>query len=165
VVSLQDATSNSAILLVPIPGYDEPVIIDYLAVITGLESKAIQQSAVTVVIEGQNIRVLHPIQLLQAKIWNLYQLPEKRTPEGIEQARLAIEIAAAYVQETYTSQRELLDAIEAIAKFTATMPARKVKEVYGLDCGNAIPTSAFEAGLLPPEFHARRWPQLQRMMS
>jgi hypothetical protein len=161
IATFDDNTPNSALLSVELDGYAEPILIDYLATIIGVDSKAIERSAVVVQFEGESLRVLHPLQLLQAKIWNLYQLQAKRTPEGIEQARLAIEIAAAFIEHLNMSQRELLDAIEAIGKFAATTPARFVTANYGLDCLEAIPKSVLKEGVLPEEFHTKRWPQIR----
>ena len=160
IATFDDNTPNSALLSVTLEGYPEPVLIDYLASIIGVESKAIEQSAVAVEFEGEPLRVLHPLQLLQAKIWNLYRLEEKRTPAGVEQARLAIEIAAAFIEKANMSQREMLDAIEAIGKFAPTVPARFAAEHFDLDCLEAIPASVFREGLLPAGFHRKRWPQI-----
>jgi len=160
--TLDDHTPNSAVLAVEMEGYEEPVLIDYLASVIGLESVDIEKSAVTIEFEGQELRVLHPLHLLQAKIWNLYRLGSKRTPEGIEQARLAIEIAATFIEheQANMTQRELLTAIETIGKFAATTPARFAAEQFKLDCLKAIPQSVFREGVLPDKFHSKRWPQI-----
>lgn len=160
IATLDDATPGTALLSVDMAGYPEPVLIDYLAEIIGVSSNEIAKSAVTIEFQDEPLRVIHPLQLLQAKIWNLYRLAEKRTPEGIEQARLAIEIVFAFVERAGMNQKDLLKAIEAIGKFAATTPARYVRENYGLDCLKAIPPSVFDAGVLPPAFHEKRWPQL-----
>ena len=160
IASLDDHTPNSAVISVEMHGYPEPVLIGYLASIIGMKSEAIEKSAVVIEFEGEPIRVLHPLHLLQAKIWNLYRLEGKRNPEGIEQARLAIEIAAAFIEQAKMSQRELLNALEAIGKFAATAPARFATDRFQLDCLKAIPQSVFQKGALPAEFHNRRWPQI-----
>jgi hypothetical protein len=160
VATLDDATPSTAVLLVPMDGYPEPIIIDYLASIIGVAANKVQQSAVTVEIDKERLKVLHPLQLLQTKIWNLYALPEKRTDEGREQARLAIAIAAAYLSDIATGQRSLLDAIETIGRFAATTPSQFARKNFELECLDAIPLRAFEARVLPSEFHDKRWPQL-----
>lgn len=160
IARFDDATPHSAVLKVTIDGYPEPIIIDYLAAIIGLESRAIARSAITVAVEKESLRVLHPLHLLEAKIWNLYRLETKRTPAGIEQARLAIEIVAAFVDQAQMSDKELLKAIEVIARFAATVPARYARDHFSLDCLNAIPASVFHEGILPADFHTKRWPQL-----
>ena len=158
--TFDDNTPSSALLSVNLKGYPEPILIDYLANIIGVESKAIEKSAVVVEFEGEPLRVLHPLLLLQSKIWNLYRLAAKRTEEGIEQARLAIEIAAACVDQMKSDQRKTLNAIEAIGRFAATVPARFASDNFGLDCLKAIPDSALQEGVLPEEFHNKRWPQI-----
>ena len=160
VATFDDHTPSSARLSVEMDGYAEPVLIDYLASIIGVESNAIKKSAVVVEFQGEPLRVLHPLQLMQAKIWNLYRLDGKRTPEGIEQARLAIEIAAAFIEQAGMSRRGLLDAIEAVGRFAPTQPARFAADTYGLDCLKAIPASVFLEGVLPEDFRKQRWPQI-----
>ena len=133
------------------------------AVITAtlpLRGEKLIGDSVTIEIDRQRLRVLHPLQLLQSKIWNLYALEAKRTAEGLEQARLTIAIVAAYVKEALETQRALLSAIETIARFAATDPARFAREKFGLECMHAVPAYVFEEGVLPAEFHNKRWPQL-----
>ena len=160
IAAFDDHTPNSALLSVTLAGYPEPVLIDYLSSMIGVESKAVEKSAVVAEFEGEPLRVLHPLQLLQAKIWNLYRLERKRTPEGIEQARLAIEIAAAFVEQANMHQRDLLNAIEAIGKFAQTVPARFASDNYRLDCLKAVPASVLRKGVLSQAFHKKRWPQM-----
>lgn len=160
IADINDATPNAAVLEVRLDGYDEPVFIDYLAGIIGVDSRSILKSAITAEFHGEPVRILHPFHLLQAKIWNLYHLEAKRTPEGVEQARLAVEIAAAFIEASNMPQRDLLDAIESIARFAATRAAREVRTRFALDCLKAIPDSVMREGVLPPDFHEKRWPQL-----
>lgn len=151
---------NAAVLSVTLAGYREPVLIDYLAGIIGPESREIVRTAVSVDFEGQPLKIIHPFALLQSKIWNLYRLAGKRTPEGIEQARLAIEIQAAFLRKAQLARRELLKAIEKIARFAATDPARNARRRFGLECLKAVPDEALQDGVLPAAFRKKRWPQL-----
>lgn len=151
---------STAMLSVTMEGYKDPILIDYLAGIIGVDSRDIVRSAVTVEVEGEPLKVIHPIHLLQSKIWNLYRLAGKRNAQGIEQGRLAIEIVAAFLRTTALSQREQLKAIEKIGRIAATDPARDARERYGLDCLKAIPDEVFKKGVLPPAFREKRWPQI-----
>jgi hypothetical protein len=160
IATFDDATPSAAVLSVDVRGYPDPVLIDYLASIVGLDSKEISRSAVTIEFQGEPLRVLHPVQLLQSKIWNLYRLSEKRTPAGIEQARLAIEIVAAFIDQAQMHKKELLRAIEAIGRFAATAPAHYARDNFGLDCLKAIPPSVLKEGVLPPAFRGKRWPRI-----
>jgi hypothetical protein len=164
IATLDSATPNTAMLAVELKGYDQPILVDYLAHIIGPATRQIEQTAVEVEYAGTAIRVIHPLLLLQSKIANLHRLETKRSKEGIEQARLAIAIAAAYVDNLVKSkaaQREILRAVQSISKYAATQPARYVHEHFGLECFEAIPPSALEPGVLPEPFHARQMPRLK----
>jgi hypothetical protein len=163
IATFDDAIPNSALLRVELEGRPEPVFVDYLASIVGVDSKDLERSAVVVEYQGETLRVIHPLLLLQSKIWNLYLLENKRTSEGIEQARLAIQVVAAFIEHSGMNQRDLLDVIEALGKFAATTPARFAAKEFGLHCLDAVPKSAFKEGVLPREFHNKRWPQLRAM--
>lgn len=168
VATLSDATPNTALISVELDGYDEPILIDYLAQIIGLDTKQIQRSAVAVDFEGASLQVIHPVHLLQSKISNLHHLKQKRTLEGKEQARLAIIIVSSFLSEFIASNagvREVLKVVELIGKFCATTAAIEAQVQSGLDCLSAIPPTIFEDRLLPPEFYERRWPQIQKMVN
>jgi hypothetical protein len=158
--ALDDNTPNSAVLLVTLDNYPEPVLVDYMASIVGVDSKAVEKSAVEVEFGGQPLRVIHPLHLLQSKIGNLYYLGSKRSEEGVEQARLAIGIAAAFLERARLTKRERLKAIEAIARYSLTAPATYAMETFGLDCLKAVPASLLRKGALPEEFLKKRWPQI-----
>ncbi len=158
--ALDDNTPNSAVLLVTLDNYPEPVLVDYMASIVGVDSKAVEKSAVEVEFGGQPLRVIHPVHLLHSKIGNLYYLSSKRSEEGVEQARLSIGIAAAFLERAKLTKRERLKAIEAIGKYSLTAPARYAVETFGLDCLKAVPASLLRKGALPEEFLKKRWPQI-----
>ncbi len=160
VATFDDHAPNSAVLSVPLKGYRRPVMIDFMGSIIGPGTRAVEKAAVTIEFNGQPLRVIHPLHLLESKIANLHLLSAKRTPEGIEQARLAIEIVAAYLARAPLTQRDRLNAIEAIGKFAATTPARYARESHGLDCLDAIPASLLKKGALPEKFLKTRWLQI-----
>ena len=166
--TLSDATPNTAVISVEIDGYDEPVLIDYLAQVIGLETRQIQRSAVLVDFEGASLQVIHPVLLLRSKISNLYHLRQKRSQEGKEQARLAILIVSSSLSEamaTNAAVRDVLRTIEVIGRFAATSAAVEAHVLWGLDCLSAIPARIFEDRFLPPEFYEKRWPQIRKMAS
>lgn len=159
--SLDDPPPNTAVLSVQLQGYAEPVLIDYLSGVLGLDSRDIVRSAVTVEVEKARLGVVHPLQLLQAKLWNLYRIAAKRTPEGVEQARLAIEIAAAFIDSQIgAGQRVVLKSVETVGRFAATAPARYARDQHGLECLEGVPSSVLKKGVLPAAFHEKRWPQI-----
>ncbi len=161
VAAFDDNTPNSAVLRLSLDGYPEPILVDYMASIAGVDTKAVEKSAVEVEFGGQPLRVIHPLHLLQAKISNLYYLSSKRSQEGLEQARLSIQIVASFLEKARLTQRDRLKAIETIAKFSATTPAKYAAESFGLDSLEAIPASLLREGALPENFLTKRWPQLR----
>ena len=166
IATYDDATPNTAVITVKLQGYDEPVLIDYLAQIIGIDSKQIQASAVTAELDGVRLRLLHPVLLLQSKIWNLHRLESKRTPAGLEQARLAIQITAALLRERIQArapQREILRLVEAVGKFAATLQAVTAYAEWKLDCLAAIPERTGD--YLTPDFRDKRWPQIKQQVA
>jgi hypothetical protein len=152
---------NTAVLTVRMDGYAYPIYIDFLSGLIGLDSKEVRSSAVTVEYEGEPLKVIHPIPLMKSKLWNLKQLQAKRTLEGIEQARLSIEIVAAYLRSRSDLGRSaLLKTIEHVGKFAATEPARFAREHYSLECLDAVPPEILRSPILPDRFRETRWPQL-----
>lgn len=162
IAGFDDPPPNTAVLLVEMKGYREPIRIDYLTGVIGPQTAAVARSAVTIAFAGHRLKVIHPIELLRSKIGNLHHLPAKRTPEGAEQARLAIEIVAAYLNQPGHSGRDLLRAIEAVGRFAASAPALDVRRKFRLDCLDAVPAAIREDPRLPKEFRDTRWPQIVR---
>ena len=172
VADLERATPNSAQLEVHLPGQVKPVVVAFLMSVAGLRNAGIRQRAATVAIGGTQVRMLHPLDCLASKMFNLKHFPEKRTPEGVEQGRLAIEIAQAFVgqcrylpldaQSTQTSgkgkrapnqkpglresaRKTLLKAVEMIHRIATTPGALFAYQEFGLDCMHAISRSGLRA--------------------
>jgi len=168
IATFDDATPNTAVITVELEGYDEPILIDYLASIVGLDSRDVRKGAVLIDFDGVRLHVLHPLQLLESKIHNLYRIESKRTAEGIEQARLAIEIAGAFVAgqvDEKRDQKQLTGLIDNIGKFAATTPACFSRLAFSLECLDALPAKVFEDCVLPRLFHEKRWPQLKNAVN
>jgi hypothetical protein len=166
IATMADATPNTAVLAIEMDGYSQPVIVDYLASVYGLDARKVKASAIEVEgAAGERFLIMDPLSLMQSKIWNLARLPTKKTREGMEQARLSIEIVAAMLRSEVKQnavQRELLNMVKAVVNFSRTTPALEVQAEYGLDCIRAIPPEIFEDGILPPAFHDEYWPRVTR---
>src|ERR1700736_5069235 len=94
--------------------------IDFLGAIAGLDTAAVQRRAVVITLaSGVELRVLHPLDVLESRLQNLLLIPEKRHAEGIAQTHLAVRIANAFLLrriEEGASTREILDVIERIGQ-------------------------------------------------
>jgi hypothetical protein len=66
---------------------------------TGLTTKDLARRAIEMEMPNiGHLRVIHPIDELDSRIQNLHMLPEKRTDAGIAQARLAVDVARAFIR-------------------------------------------------------------------
>jgi hypothetical protein len=101
---------------------------------------------------------MHPLDVLMSRIKNLEVLPEKRTPHGEAQARLAVDVAAGFFRELAASApaRELLNAIERVIDIALDPGALKIHARYGIDPLSAIPVSSVRSR----EFLDKRWPRV-----
>ena len=169
VADLDRATPNSAQLEVQLAGHSQPVVVDFLVSVAGLDSPAMLRRAATVEIGGAQVRVLHPLDCLASKMFNLKHFQEKRNAEGVEQARLAIEIAKAFVRQLMlvpveqesrgkrdpagkaerraAARKTLLKAIEMIHDIAAAPSAVFAYLECGLDCMRAIPKQELRAAI------------------
>jgi hypothetical protein len=135
--------------------------IDFLTSIQGLSTEAIRRRGVPITLKsGKKILVLHPLDVLESRLQNLLSLPEKRTIEGIAQARLAIAMAKRFVIQLIADGepvRAVWDAIGRISDIATNRQLTRVFVNFELDILAAIPAErvAYEA------FQTRRWPQLQ----
>jgi hypothetical protein len=139
--------------------------IDYLSGIVGLETVRIQARAVEITLPiGKTIRVLHPLDVLESRLRNLQSLPSKRDAIGVEQAKLAIAVARAFLNELTHSKsgtRSALSAVERIARMALDKDLVAVAMKYEIDPLDAVPSSKIKSA----EFRSRRWPQILDLVS
>lgn len=156
-----DTSPNSGIILVDIPDLKDPVRIDFLWAVHGLSGSDVRERAVLSSIPGidKSILVLHPFMCLESKIANLGSFPEKRSPEGIEQARLAVQVVRALIIHLLENGRErdalkLVERTKYIAQSDASNFAHAVCQVDVLE---AVPVEEFPSD----DFKKTRWPQIK----
>jgi hypothetical protein len=134
--------------------------VDFLSGVAGLTTKDLVRRAVELEVPGiGHLRVIHPIDVLDSRIQNLHLLPEKRTTAGVAQARLAVDVARAFVRQQVESRGERvgLKLLERIAEIAADIAAVRVFLLYGIDPLQAIPLEDFRT---TTALHKVRWPQL-----
>jgi hypothetical protein len=105
------------------------------------------------------LRVIHPLDVLDSRIQNLHLLPEKRTPAGIAQARLAVDVVRAFIrQEVVTrDERAGLRLLERVADIATDIAAVRVYLLYDIDPLRAVPLEDFRT---TSSLHKVRWPQI-----
>lgn len=143
--TLDDATPNSGRLTVAAKAQDvEPAGIDFMARIDGLSTDDIVAKAVPLQLGDATVFVMHPILLLENKISNLALYPNKRNAAGVEQARLAIEIARHFLENHARNEerRATLLLVERIARAAGREAACFAAKAFQLVMLDALPDEA-----------------------
>jgi hypothetical protein len=134
--------------------------VDFLSGVVGLTTKDLARRAMHMEVPGiGELRVIHPIDLLDSRIQNLHLLPGKRTRAGIAQARLAVDVARAFIRSEIETrgERAAVKLLERVAEIAADVAAVTVFLRYGIDPLHAIPIEDFRT---TSALHKQRWPQI-----
>jgi len=156
--TLDDATPNTGKVTHRLRGGVKQV--DFLSGVVGLTTKDVVRRAVEVHVRRiGTIRVMHPVDVLDSRIQNLHLLPGKRTPAGIAQARLALEVVRAFIRQVIetSDERAGLKLLERVAAIAADIASIRVFVLYGIDPLDAVPIDSFRT---TPKLHKLRWPRI-----
>ncbi|HKT72265.1 MAG TPA: hypothetical protein VJQ47_05200 [Steroidobacteraceae bacterium] len=160
-VSAPDDPSVNTAKLTQRVGHSGFKQIDFLASIQGLSTAAIRRRGVPITLKsGKTILVLHPLDVLESRLQNLLSLPQKRTVEGIAQARLAIEVAKRFILQQIVDREPVRTVWDAIGRVSDIATNRKLTRVFfefELDILAAVPAAQIPYAA----FQTKRWPQLQ----
>jgi hypothetical protein len=134
--------------------------VNFLSGVAGLTTKDLVRRAVELQVPhvGQ-LRVIHPIDVLDSRIQNLHLLPEKRTDAGISQAQLAVHVARAFIRQEVATRDERagLKLLERVADIAGDIAAVRIFLLYGIDPLQAVPLEEFRTS---SALHKVRWPQI-----
>jgi hypothetical protein len=139
--------------------------VDFLSGVVGLSTKdVVRRAAELDVPQIGRIRVMHPIDVLDSRIANLDLLPEKRTPAGVAQASLAVEVTRAFlrVEVEQRGERAGLKLLERVAEIAEDIAAVRVYLTHGIDPLLAVPLDAFRT---TRALHRTRWPQIEAQVA
>lgn len=134
--------------------------VDFLSGVAGLTTKDLARRAIEMEMPDiGHLRVIHPIDVLDSRIQNLHLLPEKRTDAGIAQARLAVDVARAFIRQEVATRDERggLKLLERIAEIASDIAAVRVFLLFGIDPLKAVPLEDFRT---TSALHKVRWPQI-----
>jgi hypothetical protein len=134
--------------------------VDFLSGVVGLNTKDLARRAIELEIPDiGSLRVIHPIDVLDSRIQNLHLLPEKRTDAGIDQARLAVNVARAFIRLEVAARGERvgLKLLERVVDIAGDIAAVRVFLLYGIDPLQAVPVEDFRT---TSALHKLRWPQI-----
>lgn len=134
--------------------------VDFLSGVVGLNTKDLARRAIELEVpEIGRLRVIHPIDVLDSRIQNLHLLPAKRTDAGKAQARLAVDVARAFIRQEIATrgERGALKLLERVAEIAGDIAAIRVFLLYGIDPLQAVPLEEFRT---TSALHKVRWPQI-----
>ncbi|MGH8130480.1 MAG: hypothetical protein ACRES3_06470, partial [Steroidobacteraceae bacterium] len=94
--------------------------IDFLSGIVGLDTKDVRKRASIITLaDGVTVQLLHPLDVLESRLRNLDALPSKRNATGVAQARLAVSVVRAFIENHLDSggdPRTVRQAVKRIEK-------------------------------------------------
>lgn len=96
---------------------------------------------------GQTYLVLHPVDLLTSRAYNLRTFEEKQTENGVEQLRLSLQVVNAYLTSALSDPsnlRAVLRIIEEIVRL-AKGPYGAAAKAYGIDFLTAMPLDLIDS--------------------
>lgn len=141
------------------PDQNEYLNIDVIHRVVGIDANAVRKRALPAEFDGVPFRVMHPLDVLKSRIENLATLQDKQTPEGITQAKLALQVANKFITTiagTIDGQKSALKAIEAIVNIAKSSAGCKCAREFGIDFFQAIAKNAIK----DEQFHQIRWSHL-----
>lgn len=134
--------------------------VDFLSGIVGLDTGAIRRRATAITLpDGVAIHVLHPLDVLESRLRNLGALPSKRNAIGVAQARLAVQVVRAFLEDYMdggNDPRAVRQAVKRVEKVALDTRIAEVSLTYDIDVLAAIPVER----IAYPRFHEQQWPRI-----
>ncbi len=155
-------TVNTAQILITLPHYPDPIIVDFLVSVAGMTPREVEAGAVPVDLDGAQMMIFMPLALLHSKLLNLLLLEAKRNEEGIAQAKAAVAIGRAFVDSRLNDRapaKAILASIEKIFAIALSRAGLFAFHEYGIDCLAVIPLNRLTDGVVPPAFLLERLPR------
>ena len=157
---LGDATPQTAKLTWTVEG--GVTQIDFLGAIAGLDTAAVQRRAVLLTLaSGIELRVLHPLDVLESRLQKQHLNTGNRHAEGIAQAHLAVRVTQGFLVrmiEEGASARVVFDAIERVGQIATNKRLTGVMLDYEIDVLSAVPVEK----IAQSDFRTKRWPQIAK---
>jgi hypothetical protein len=135
--------------------------IDFLGSIIGVHTDDVRKRAVPFDFpDGTAATLLHPLDVLASRFFNLAQIPDKQTETGVAQAELAIGIARAFLSDMIAqgNERLIFRQIERIKVIATNDNIAAVCRKFGLDLLSCVPIDL----ITNADFKLKRWPQIAR---
>jgi len=156
-----DPSPNAGVLKVSLPDGRE-LLVDILTGVFGLSAAEVERTAVnwsgTELLAGLDLRVIHPLLLLEGKAASLRGLPQSDRQDA-KHLRMLVLIVRQWLREQLVDPRKVFRAVERLAVCMAS-PDGLHAFAQGIDLGQVLPLDDMHAA---PGFAAifqQRWLQL-----
>jgi len=134
--------------------------VDFLSGIVGLDTADVRKRASVISLaDGVTVQVLHPLDVLESRLRNLDSLPSKRNAIGVAQARLAVSVVRAFIEnymDAGADPRTVRQAVKRVEKLALDPRLSRVAFTYDIDVLAAIPVKR----IAYPRFHEQQWPKV-----
>lgn len=140
---------------------DTYMSIDIIHAVAGLNGSRVRdRSLAPQTPSGITFRLMHPLDVLASRVYNIAHFKEKQNENGVMQLNLALQVAKCYIKGTRDDpnlgEKTALKQIEEIIRLAKTSEGR-IARGFGADYRVAIPVDEIKN----ENFHAIRWPQIQ----
>jgi len=131
--------------------------IDVVHTLAGLDRDEVRRNAVKVQIAEFQCLFMHPLHVLESRLKNIEKIPQKRNPQAIQQAALAVKVVNRYIAQRANSDEESF-ALKAVEKVVSLgkVAAGKMAAKHGVNLIKAIPFEAIQN----EQFQTIRKPQI-----
>jgi hypothetical protein len=134
--------------------------IDFLSGIVGLDTEAIRKRASQLTLaDGTRVRLLHPLDVLESRLRNLDALSSKQNAIGVAQARLAVSVVRAFIEDYMNAAgdpRTVRQAVKRIEKLALDTRLSRVAFTHDIDVLAAVPVKR----IANSRFREQQWPRV-----
>lgn len=134
--------------------------IDFLSGIVGLDTETIRKRASQLTLaDGTRVRLLHPLDLLESRLRNLDALSAKQNAIGVAQARLAVSVVRAFIEDYMNAAgdpRTVRQAVKRVEKLALDSRLSRVAFTHDIDVLAAVPVERIAYS----RFREQQWPRV-----
>lgn len=157
--TLDDAGGQVAKVYAKVPGEGIKQV-DFLSGILGLGTEDVRRRASEITLaDGITVHLLHPLDVLESRLRNLDSLATKRNAIGVAQARLAVRVVRAFIEDLMDAgddPRKVRQAVKRVEKMALDARLSRVAFAYEVDVLAAVPV----ARIAYSRFHEQQWPKV-----
>jgi hypothetical protein len=109
--------------------------------------------------DGTSLQLLHPLDVLESRLRNLDALASKRNAIGVAQARLAVSVVRAFIEDYMNEAgdpRTVRQSVKRVEKLALDTQLSRVAFTYDIDILAAIPVERIAYS----RFREEQWPRI-----